>query len=169
MPPALYGVEPNEHSPDIWLPITTRPQVMMAPTLLKPDGLFWIHTVARRNAAISAAQAQSRPQSSFSGSSRNGRGRRFRTCGGRRCGASRSVEHSAPSWRCRIGPRTHCTANPNPGRNPRHQGRLVWRRPCGSLTLITAVVILSAALMSGSLIPAHRAKKINPMVALRCE
>jgi predicted permease len=59
MPASFYGVDLNERSPDLWLPITMQPQVMMQPSLLKPDGLFWIHILARRNPEVSVAQAQS--------------------------------------------------------------------------------------------------------------
>ncbi|MGB6691796.1 MAG: ABC transporter permease [Terracidiphilus sp.] len=59
MPAAFYGVDLNEQSPDLWLPITMQPQVMMGPSLLKPDGLFWIHIMARRKPAVSLARAQS--------------------------------------------------------------------------------------------------------------
>jgi len=41
--------------------------------------------------------------------------------------------------------------------------------PADPLTLVAAVLILSAALMAGSYIPARRATKIDPMVALRYE
>lgn len=59
MPASFYGVTLNEQSPDLWLPITMQPQVMMQPSLLKPDGLFWVHIMARRKATVSVAQAQS--------------------------------------------------------------------------------------------------------------
>ena len=68
MPASFYGVEPNEQSPDLWLPITMM-WPLMQPTqvggsrnwasLLKPDGLFWIRIMARRNPEVSVAQAQS--------------------------------------------------------------------------------------------------------------
>lgn len=59
MPAAFYGVDLNEQAPDLWLPITMQPAVMMTPrSLLKPDGLFWIHIMARRRPDVSAAQAQ---------------------------------------------------------------------------------------------------------------
>jgi predicted permease len=58
MPAAFYGVDLNEQMPDMWLPITMQAQVMMQPSLLKPDGLFWIHMMARRRADVSVAQAQ---------------------------------------------------------------------------------------------------------------
>ncbi len=58
MPAAFYGVELNEQPPDIWLPITMQPQVMLQPSLLKPDGLFWIHIMARRKPDVPVAQAQ---------------------------------------------------------------------------------------------------------------
>ena len=58
MPASFYGVDLNEQMPDMWLPITMQAQVMMQPSLLKPDGLFWIHMMARRRADVSVAQAQ---------------------------------------------------------------------------------------------------------------
>ncbi len=59
MPPSFYGVTLNEDTPDMWLPITMQPQVTMQPSLLKSDGLFWIHMMARRMPSVSVAQAQS--------------------------------------------------------------------------------------------------------------
>jgi predicted permease len=59
MPASFYGVTLNDESPDLWLPITMQPQVMMQPSLLGPDGLFWIHIMARRKPEVSVAQAQS--------------------------------------------------------------------------------------------------------------
>ncbi len=59
MPPSFYGATLNEQSPDLWLPITMQPQVMMRPSLLKPDGLFWIAMMARRKPTVSVAEAQS--------------------------------------------------------------------------------------------------------------
>jgi ABC-type antimicrobial peptide transport system permease subunit len=41
--------------------------------------------------------------------------------------------------------------------------------PADPFTLISAVLIMSAALLAGSYIPACRATKIDPMVALRYE
>jgi ABC-type antimicrobial peptide transport system permease subunit len=41
--------------------------------------------------------------------------------------------------------------------------------PADPLTLIAAVLMMSAALLTGSYIPAFRATKIDPMVALRHE
>jgi predicted permease len=58
MPAAFYGVTLNEQAPDMWLPITMQPAVMMRPSLLTPDGLFWIHIMARRKHNVSVAQAQ---------------------------------------------------------------------------------------------------------------
>jgi predicted permease len=58
MPASFYGVDLNEQSPDMWLPITMQPAVMMQPSLLKPDGLFWIHIMARRRPDVSVAQSQ---------------------------------------------------------------------------------------------------------------
>jgi predicted permease len=58
MPAAFYGVDLNEQSPDMWLPITMQQAVMMGPSLLKPDGLFWIHMMARRKPGVPVARAQ---------------------------------------------------------------------------------------------------------------
>ncbi len=58
MPASFYGVDLNESSPDMWLPITMQPQVMLQPSLLEPHGEFWLHMMARRNAKVSVAQAQ---------------------------------------------------------------------------------------------------------------
>ncbi len=59
MPATFYGVELNEQSTDMWLPITMQHEVMMQPSLLKPDGLSWIHMMARRNSSVSVEHAQS--------------------------------------------------------------------------------------------------------------
>ncbi len=58
MPAAFYGVELNEQVPDMWLPITMQQAVTMTAPLLKPDGLFWIHIMARRMPSVSVAHAQ---------------------------------------------------------------------------------------------------------------
>ncbi len=58
MPAGFYGVDLNEQAPDMWLPITMQPAVMMGPSLLTTDGLFWIHIMARRNGDVPVAQAQ---------------------------------------------------------------------------------------------------------------
>ncbi len=58
MPASFYGVALNEETPDLWLPITMQAQVMMGPSLLKPDGLFWIHMMARRKPGVTVAQEQ---------------------------------------------------------------------------------------------------------------
>ncbi|HLY41607.1 MAG TPA: ABC transporter permease [Terracidiphilus sp.] len=59
MPSSFYGVTLNEQPPDLWLPITMQQQVMMQPSLLKPDGLFWIWMMARRRPSVPVAEAQS--------------------------------------------------------------------------------------------------------------
>lgn len=58
MPAAFYGVDLNEQAPDLWLPITMQPAVMMRSSLLTPDGLFWIHIMARRRPDVPVTQAQ---------------------------------------------------------------------------------------------------------------
>jgi ABC-type antimicrobial peptide transport system permease subunit len=49
------------------------------------------------------------------------------------------------------------------------QAGLFGVNPADPLTLITAVLVISACLLAGSYIPARRATKIDPMVALRYE
>src|SRR6266568_2269055 len=58
MPAKFYGVDLNEQSPDMWFPISMQQQVMLHPSLLKPDGLFWIHMMGRRKPEISVPHAQ---------------------------------------------------------------------------------------------------------------
>jgi len=59
MPSSFFGVQLNQLVPDMWLPITMQPQVMMQPSLLKEDGLFWINMIGRRKPDVPVAQAQS--------------------------------------------------------------------------------------------------------------
>ncbi len=54
----FYGVDLNEQSPDMWLPITMQPQVMLQPSLLETHGEFWLHMMARRSPSVGVAQAQ---------------------------------------------------------------------------------------------------------------
>jgi predicted permease len=58
MPAKFYGVDLNEQSPDMWFPITMQQQVMLHPSLLTPDGLFWIHMMGRRRADVGVGHAQ---------------------------------------------------------------------------------------------------------------
>jgi predicted permease len=58
MPEKFYGVDLNEQTPDMWLPLTMQHEVMLQSTLLQPGGLFWINVIARRNPGVSIEQAQ---------------------------------------------------------------------------------------------------------------
>jgi predicted permease len=58
MPANFYGVDINEASPDMWLPVTMQQQVMLQPTLLNPGGLYWMHIMARRTPGVSLASTQ---------------------------------------------------------------------------------------------------------------
>lgn len=60
MPASFYGVELNEEMPDMWLPLTMQQQVMqqLDGSLLGPDGLYWLHMIARRKQGVSLAQSQ---------------------------------------------------------------------------------------------------------------
>jgi len=58
MPPNFYGVELNEESPDMWLPITMQQAVTLQPSLLNPHGLYWLHLMARTHEGASLKEAQ---------------------------------------------------------------------------------------------------------------
>lgn len=58
MPAKFFGVELNENSPDMWLPLTMQQQVMLQPSLLDPHSLFWLHLMARRNPGTDLNLAQ---------------------------------------------------------------------------------------------------------------
>lgn len=58
MPPKFFGVEVNEESTDIWVPISFQEQVLLQPSLLGPRGLYWMHMMGRRKPGASLAQAQ---------------------------------------------------------------------------------------------------------------
>ena len=46
--PKFYGVDLDQNSPDMWLPLTMQKQVMLADSLLGPHGLYFLHLMARR-------------------------------------------------------------------------------------------------------------------------
>ena len=58
MPEKFYGVELNEESPDMWLPITMQQEAMLQPSLLNPHALYWMHLMGRAKEGISTAHAQ---------------------------------------------------------------------------------------------------------------
>jgi len=58
MPPNFYGVDVNEISPDMWLPLTMQAEVMLQPQMLDGSGVFWLHMMARRDPGTSLATAQ---------------------------------------------------------------------------------------------------------------
>jgi predicted permease len=58
MPPKFYGIELNEESPDMWLPLTMQQEAMVQPSLLNPHGLYWLHMMARAKDNIGIQQAQ---------------------------------------------------------------------------------------------------------------
>jgi predicted permease len=59
MPPKFYGVDLNEESPDMWLPLTMQVEATLSPTLLTPRSLRWLHLMGRRKPGVDLAQAQS--------------------------------------------------------------------------------------------------------------
>jgi predicted permease len=58
MPARFFGVEVNEESPDMWLPLSQQERVMLQPSLLGPHGLYWMHLMGRRKGEVSLTQAQ---------------------------------------------------------------------------------------------------------------
>jgi predicted permease len=58
MPARFYGVDLNEVATDMWLPLTMQPQVMLQPSLIEPNGLYWLHLMGRSKPGVSMAQAQ---------------------------------------------------------------------------------------------------------------
>ena len=58
MPAKFYGVDLNEESPDMWLPLTMQKEAMLQPSLLDPHGLFWLHFMGRRKPGMNLSQAQ---------------------------------------------------------------------------------------------------------------
>jgi predicted permease len=58
MPANFYGVELNEESPDMWLPITMQQEVMLQPSLLNPHGLYWLHFMGRSKDGARLKEAQ---------------------------------------------------------------------------------------------------------------
>jgi predicted permease len=47
----FYGVKLQEEAPDIWVPLTMQKEVLMRPSLLNEDGLYWLHLIGRRDGA----------------------------------------------------------------------------------------------------------------------
>jgi predicted permease len=58
MPAKFYGVDLNEESPDLWLPLTMQAEVMQQPTMFAPGGLQWLHLMGRRKPGTDMKQAQ---------------------------------------------------------------------------------------------------------------
>jgi predicted permease len=60
MPARFYGVELNEEMPDMWVPLTMQQPVLqqLQGSLLEPNGMFWLHMIARRKPGVNVAQAQ---------------------------------------------------------------------------------------------------------------
>ncbi len=58
MPAKFYGVDLNQESPDLWLPLTMQAEVMQQPTMLTPNGVQWLHFMGRRKPGTNMKQAQ---------------------------------------------------------------------------------------------------------------
>jgi hypothetical protein len=57
-PAAFFGESVQADPPDLWMPLTLQPQVMLIPSLLDPHGMYWLHIIGRRKADVSWKQAQ---------------------------------------------------------------------------------------------------------------
>jgi predicted permease len=57
-PPKFYGVALEADPPDMWVPLTMQEQVMLQPSLLGPNGLYWLHLIGRPKHGINVKQAQ---------------------------------------------------------------------------------------------------------------
>jgi predicted permease len=57
-PPAFFGERIDANPPDMWMPLTMQPQVALMPSLLDPQGMFWLHLIGRRKAGVTWEQMQ---------------------------------------------------------------------------------------------------------------
>jgi predicted permease len=57
-PPKFYGVALDARPPDMWLPLTMQEQAMLRPSLVEPNGPYWLHMMARLRTGVSMARAQ---------------------------------------------------------------------------------------------------------------
>ncbi|AXC10574.1 ABC transporter, permease protein [Acidisarcina polymorpha] len=58
MPASFYGVDLNEQSPEMWLPLSMQAEAMLQPPMLDSSGLYWLHLMGRRNPKVSLSQSQ---------------------------------------------------------------------------------------------------------------
>jgi len=56
-PEHFFGVS-LDGDPDLYVPITMQPQVMLQPSFLGPHGMFWVHMMSRMRSGVSMAQAR---------------------------------------------------------------------------------------------------------------
>ncbi len=56
--PNFYGIVLDQDSPDMWLPLSMQPQVMLQPSLLGPHGLYFLHMMGRRVPGMKLGQMQ---------------------------------------------------------------------------------------------------------------
>ncbi len=56
--PGFYGISFGIEPPDLWAPLTMQAELTREPSLLNPNGLDWLHLVARRSTSSSLAQEQ---------------------------------------------------------------------------------------------------------------
>jgi predicted permease len=54
--PKFYGVKLQKDPVDIWAPLTMQKEVLMRPSLLGEDKLYWLHLIGRRNAGVPMSQ-----------------------------------------------------------------------------------------------------------------
>ena len=57
-PAAFFGETVDPDPPDIWMPLTMQPQVLLSPSLLGPHGMYWLHLIGRTKPAVSGRRRQ---------------------------------------------------------------------------------------------------------------
>jgi predicted permease len=55
---SFYGTTLDNDAPDMWLPLTMQQSAMLRPSLLDPQGPYWLHVMGRREPGVSTAQIQ---------------------------------------------------------------------------------------------------------------
>jgi predicted permease len=56
--PEFFGAKPMDSAPDMWLPLTMQPQVMLQESFLEDPSTFWLTLLGRLKPGVSLTQAQ---------------------------------------------------------------------------------------------------------------
>jgi predicted permease len=57
-PAGFFGETVEADPPDLWMPLTMQPQVMLRPSLLDPHGMDWLHVMGREKVGVTWKQMQ---------------------------------------------------------------------------------------------------------------